>query len=93
MIGNLISPILAEIEEKIWLFEADVAEKPNYTSDGFRAAVKIFMSALMDKMWELQVEENMPFETRADMAEKLGAEIRNIVKTYTNIDTQELYIK
>lgn len=91
MIGKELSPILVEIENNLWLFEANNTSKPDYTIEGFRAGIKIFMSVLLDKMWELQVEENIPFEARADMAEKLGAEIRRIIKTYTNIDTHELY--
>jgi hypothetical protein len=91
MIGKNISPILIEIENQLLLFEAEIALKPEYTNDGFRAGVKIFMSVMLDKMWELQVDENIPFDIRADMADKLGNEIRHLIKKYTNIDTHELY--
>jgi hypothetical protein len=46
---------------------------------------------MLDKMWKLQEDENIDINTRADMAEKLGTEIRNIVRIYTNIDTHNLY--
>lgn len=91
MVGKNLSPILAEIEQTLWEHEATFATKPNYTIEGFRGGIKIFMSVLLDKMWELQVNENMDNATREDMAVKLGNEVRKMVKTYTNIDTHDLY--
>jgi hypothetical protein len=46
---------------------------------------------MLDKMWKLQEDEGIDINTRADMAEKLGNELRNIVRIYTNIDTHNLY--
>ena len=93
MIGKKISPILVEIEETLWEFEAYNGTKPEFTLDGFRASIKIFMSALMDKMWELQGNEKLSLEDRSAMAEKLGNEVRKLVKVYTDIDTHKLYEK
>jgi hypothetical protein len=42
-------------------------------------------------MWELQEKENLSIEIREDMATKSGEAIRNIIKTFTNIDTHNLY--
>jgi len=91
MIGNKLSGVLSEIESTLIEFEANVNRPPEYTNEGFRAAVKIFLSAMLDKMWKLQEDEGIDINTRADMAEKLGSEIRNIVRVYTNIDTHNLY--
>jgi hypothetical protein len=91
MIGEKLSSVLSEIESALIEFEANVARPPQYTNEGFRAAVKIFLSAMLDKMWKLQEDEGIDINTRADMAEKLGNEIRNIVRIYTNIDTHNLY--
>ena len=91
MIGNKLSGVLSEIESTLIEFEANVNRPPEYTNEGFRAAVKIFLSAMLDKMWKLQEDEGIDINTRADMAEKLGSEIRNIVRVYTNIDTHDLY--
>lgn len=93
MIGKKISPILEEIENTLWEFEANRGLKPNYTTEGFRAAIKIFVSALMDKIWELQQDENTEIQDRLNMVQKVGEEIRELVKTYTNIDCHELYRK
>jgi hypothetical protein len=91
MIGKKLSPILSEIESALIEFEINVAKPPEYTDEGFRASVKIFLSVMLDKMWKLQEDEGIDINTRADMAEKLGNEIRNIVRIYTNIDTHNLY--
>jgi hypothetical protein len=91
MIGKKLSPILSEIESALIEFEINVAKPPEYTDEGFRASVRIFLSAMLDKMWKLQEDEGIDINTRADMAEKLGSEIRNIVRVYTNIDTHSLY--
>jgi hypothetical protein len=91
MIGKKLSPILSEIESTLMEFEINVAKPPQYTDEGFRASVRIFLSAMLDKMWKLQEDEGIDIDTRANMAEKLGSEIRNIVRVYTNIETHDLY--
>lgn len=97
MIGQKLSPVLQEIEFDILEHEArtrdgnGVHPKPDYTQEGFRAAIKIFISALMDKIWELQSKEDMAFEDKCNMAQKCGEDIRQLVKVYTDIDTHDLY--
>lgn len=90
-IGQKLSPILVEIENTLWEFEALNGQKPNYTIDGFRAGIKIFMSVLIDKIWELQQNENIDMDDRINMANKVGEEIRKLVKIYTDIDCHKLY--
>lgn len=91
MIGELLSPTLVLIEDSLWEFEAKKDNPPNYTMEGFRAATKIFMSALLDKMWVLQEKEGINKEDREAMATACGLELRDIIKKYTNIDTHKLY--
>jgi hypothetical protein len=91
MIGKILSPTLLEIETALIEFELSSKSKPEYSNEGFRAAIKIFMSVLMDKMFDLQKNEDLDMEDRINMAEKAGKEIRSFIKTYTNIDTYELY--
>lgn len=93
IIGEKLSPILEELEKAIWSFEVYNLGKLNYTEDGFRASIKIFMSTLMDKIWELQEKEGMDIENRGKMVEKAGEDLRKLVKIYTDIDTHELYKK
>lgn len=91
MIGQRLSPILKEIEETIWEFEANTQAKPNFTMEGFQAATKIFMTVFMDKMFELQTDESLSLKNKLNMAQKAGEDIRQLIKTYTNIDTHEFY--
>lgn len=91
MIGKQLSPILAELEEALWEYEANVGFKTQYTDEGFRAGVKIFMSVLMDRMWELQSLEKMTIEDRSKMVVKCAEDVRKLVKVYTNVDTLTLY--
>jgi hypothetical protein len=89
--GEKITPILIEIENAIWEHDFANIGKPNYSIEAFRASIKIFMSILMDKMWELQCNEKLNIEDKSNMAQKAGEELRKLVKTYTNIDTHSLY--
>jgi hypothetical protein len=91
MIGKALSPVLVEIEDSLWEFEANCKMKPQFTQEGFRATVKIFMCAMMDKIYDLQENEGIDFETRCKMAEQCGHDLKKLVKTYTNIDTKKLY--
>lgn len=93
MIGKKLSPILVEIEDTLWEFECYSGRKPEYTEEAFRASIKIFMSALMDKMWEVQNFDEMSMEDRGNMATKAGESVRELVKTYTGLDTHKLYEK
>lgn len=91
MIGQEISPILKEIEDTLWFYEATCGEKPCYTDEGFRGACKIFISAVMDRMWELQEKESLDMEIREEMASRCGKEIKKLIQVYTDIDTYKMY--
>lgn len=91
MIGKEISPILTEVEETLWFYESKIGDKPCYTEDGFRAACKIFISAVMDKMWELQERDDLDIETRQEMSASCGEEFKRLIKVYTDIDTGKFY--
>ena len=43
-IGEKLSPLLVEVEEMIWEFESHFQIKPEFSKEGFRASIKIFMS-------------------------------------------------
>ena len=90
-IGEKLSPVLAEIEQTLWEYEAWGGGQPHYTDEGFRAAVKIFMSVLMDKMYILQEKEGFIIYDMEVMATSLGNQVRSLVKTYCDIDTHDLY--
>ena len=91
MLGEKLSSILEELEDTLLEFEVEFGYKPEYTLEGFRAATKIFMSTIMDKLWELQEADKISQEDRENMATKCGEDLRKFIKTYTDIDTFDLY--
>lgn len=91
MIGIEMSPILEHLENALWDFEDKHDANPEFTKEGFQAAVKIFTSAMSCKNFELQEHENMDIEDRKSMGRKLGEDIRTLIKTYTNIDSFDFY--
>lgn len=85
-----IEDILIEIEDAILEFQEHSLVQPNFSDDTFGAATSIFMAVLMDKMWNLQENEELEAEDRLNMARKAGQEIRRLIKTYTGIDSHDL---
>lgn len=91
-IGEYIEPMMASMEDALWSFEMYMPNTPyGFSQESFRAAVKIFMAAMMDRIWALQEEEGMALEDRMAMVEKCGKDVSALVKTFTNIDTKKLY--
>jgi len=87
-IGKELSPILEEIENTLL---DNITLKPEYTNEGFRAAIFIFQSAISDKMFELQTKEKMSNKDSELMAKNLGDELRNLIGRFTGIDTHKLF--
>lgn len=90
-IGKMVSPVLEEIEAALWTYDSFSVDPPEYTMGGFRASIRIFSSALMERLWVLQEKEEMDLEDRLAMAERCGQDIRNLVKVYADIDTKTIY--
>ena len=92
MIGKKLSPILEEIEMTLLEFTANEhTGKPEFTDEGFRASIYIFMTVFMDKIYNLQEDENIAMEDRMNMVENAGNDLRNLIKKYTDIDTHKIY--
>ena len=85
-----LSQLLVEIEH---IFLDYLGEKLNLSDDEFRACCRIFLDAMMDKMFDLQENEDMDIEDRMNMAQHCGEEIRRIVKSYTGVETHDMYKK
>lgn len=90
-IGKRLSPILKEIEETLWEHEATLATKPEFTGEGFRAAAKIFMAAMMDATFDFQQGLHKTQDEMLTNVEALGKEVRSLVFKYTGIDCHNLY--
>lgn len=91
MIGKELDPILVDIENAILEFDAFVGMKPNYSDDGFRAAVKIFMSTIMDKMFDKQMNDKKTLYESMEEAELVGNKLRELILEHTGIDTYKFY--
>jgi len=64
--------------------------KPNYSKRDFMNATIIFQTALMDKMYDNQDYDKMNIEDRMKMAESCGFALRNLIHTYTGLDTHKI---
>lgn len=92
MIGEKLSPVLEEIENALWEFECDYPQiRPDYTTEGFRASCKIFMSAMIDKSFENMQVKGLSQQEAELEAQELGQELRQLVLEHTGIDTVDLY--
>ena len=90
---NPYGDILVEIETGLWehhnRVDEGIAEPYSYTDEQFKACFKIFMDAMMWKMWVHMEKESL--EDKCHSASKLGEELREIILEFTGIDTYKLY--
>lgn len=93
MIGQKLSPILSEIEDTILEHQVELGTKPQFTEEGFRASILIFSSTIGERISNLMENENFTLEDRCNAAHNFGNDLRKLIKTYTGIDTVELYKK
>lgn len=90
MIGKKLQPILLELEKTIAEFNC-TGKKPEYPKDSIHAVSIIFISVLMDKMWEMQETDKMEMKDREEMATKCGEDIRKLIHTYTGLDSHDFF--
>lgn len=90
-VGENIGKILSRVEDALLMHEVYRPDVPiEYSNDCLRSAIKVMFSVFMSKMWDLQERENIPMDIRADMAWQAGTQFRQLVKTYTGIDTHDI---
>ena len=90
-LGESLKPLLLIIENAIWSYESNNPTIPGFDDEAFRAVIKIFMTALIERIWTLQENENMEFDDRLKMVLKAASDIQHLIKVYTNINTKDLY--
>ena len=95
-IKNPYAAILRELETGLWEHDVRVDDgiaKPySYDDETFRACLKIFMSAIMWKLWEhMEKTEGMDKDKRIERVKKIGKAIRELIFENTGIDAHELY--
>lgn len=79
------------VEEAFWKHEFLEPEKPNFPDEAVRAATKIFFTIIMDRIYNLQEDEEMETDIRESMAFAFGNDLRKLIKTYTNLDSHNFY--
>jgi hypothetical protein len=84
---NPYEPILEELSLS---FLSIAGTKLDYHDKSLFNATLIMQEVLMSKMYDLQEEEQIPMQQRAEMATKCGEELRKLIKTYTGLDTYKL---
>lgn len=90
--GKQISPVLAEIADTLWEIDARGLQAPyGYSEEGFRGALKIFMSVCMDKLWANAEANETPQEDRELFVLRLGSDLRELMMEHLNVDTTKLY--
>lgn len=89
-LGQKLHPLLYEIEMIILESMAYRVGRLHYPDKSIQAAATILMDVILDKMWEVQENDQMSQEDRNKMAEACGKEIRALIWKYTNIDTHKL---
>ena len=88
-----ISTVIDSIADAVLEYSVNHVEPPDLTIKTLESSIIIFQFALMDHLWKLQVVENMPQEQREEMASAAGSRLRELVKTFTGIDTHSMYPK
>lgn len=63
--------------------------KACFSDDTFIDTGYIFITALLDKMYDYNVSRNMHFKDMMENAGNAGEELRQLIIKYTNIDPHE----
>lgn len=84
---NPYEPILKEIVSGL-LETAEI--KPNFSDNAFLDSILIFQTVFMDKVYDCQEYDKMEHKQRLKMVNSAGNNLRELIKTYTGIDTIEL---
>ena len=90
-LGESLTPLLEAIESSILDYEVILNTQPHFPINGFRAATKIFSTALMDKIYDLQCNEGMTRDAAIAMVVSAGEELSKLIKIYTGIDSHDFY--
>jgi hypothetical protein len=87
-LGQKLSPVLTEIADTVI---ENLGKKPNYEPTALKDVTHIFMDVVMDKMFDLQENENISLEDSSAMAVQCGEELREFIKKWCNVDTFDYY--
>lgn len=88
--GTLITPILKEISDSLWEIDARDKQQPyEYGDSALNSAVKIMMSVGFDRMWSNFEALETDKESRLNLVEDFGAELRILIIKHLDVDMRE----
>jgi len=91
MHAERLSTVIDSIADAVLEYSVNQVDPPDLTIKTLESSILIFQFALMDHLWKLQAVENMPQKQREEMASAAGTKLRELVKTFTGIDTHSIY--
>ncbi len=93
-IKNKKNKIFIEMKKELEALAMEILKtgetRQNLSNRDFMNCVIVFQFGIMNKMFDLQEQEDMDFDNRSEMVNNCGAEIRKLVKTYTDVDTHNI---
>jgi len=91
-LGQEITKSLVNLETILWTMDANHPNtRHEFPIEAVRAASKILMSVLMDRMYTHQEKGNTRFNKKIQAVQYFANELRSIMKQATGIDTHDLY--
>lgn len=91
MIDLEFTDLILQLEAKVLDHDNLKGTPPEYSMEEFRAITRIFMSAMMDKMYLADSNAGVVLETMQKNAHNCGTELRELIIKYTGIDTHDFY--
>lgn len=88
--NKAINDCINEVSDMLMDYNCTVSGPFDFTDRAFLSSVYIMTNASMERMWELQVDEEIHQDDRESMAHSFGNELRLLIKKYTDIDTVQL---
>lgn len=86
-----IPKIIEDLEVRFLTIASNDPQPRQVPNSCMRGAAQIFFSVALQKMYELQNNENMDLETRGKMVFEFGLKMIKLVKIYTNVDIKNLF--
>jgi len=88
--GAKITPVLKEVSDSLWEIDAREHQQPyEYGETALNSAVKIMMSVGFDRMWSDFEALDTDKESRLNLVEDFGAELRMLIIKHIGVDMHE----
>lgn len=88
--NKAINDCINEVFDMLVDYNASIQGTFGITDRAFLSTTYIMTTACMERMWDLQENENISQKDREEMAQAFGTELRLLIKKFTSVDTIEL---